>query len=151
IGGYCGLLQQRIGANDPLQRIATEIGQASDRASGLTRQLLALSRKQVLQPRVLDLNEVVTGMGKMLQRLIGEDVELRTGFDHSLGHVQADPGQIEQVILNMAVNARDAMPRGGKLTISTSNVTVDEKTIFRNRGLEVGHYVMLAISDSGVG
>lgn len=151
IGGYSGLLKQRVSGNDPLRRIAEEIGQASDRASGLTRQLLALSRKQVLQPRVLDLNEVVTGMGRMLQRLIGEDIELRTVFDHSLGHVQADPGQIEQVILNMAINARDAMPRGGKLTISTSNVTLDEKTTFRNRGLDVGHYVMLAISDSGVG
>ncbi|MDB6025232.1 MAG: Blue-light-activated protein [Verrucomicrobiales bacterium] len=151
IGGYSSVMQLKIGANDPLQRIASEIGQAAERAGGLTRQLLALSRKQVLQPRVLDLNEVVTGMGRMLQRLIGENIELRTVFDHSLGHVLADPGQIEQVILNMAVNARDAMPNGGKLTISTSNVTLDQKTMFRNRGLEVGHYVMLAISDSGVG
>lgn len=151
IGGYCAVLQRRISPDDPLQKIASEIGHASDRAAGLTHQLLALSRKQVLQPRILDLNEVVTGMGKMLQRLIGENIELRTAFDHSLGSIKADPGQIEQVILNMAVNARDAMPHGGKLTISTSNVTLDQKTTLRNRGLDVGDYVMLAISDSGAG
>jgi signal transduction histidine kinase/ActR/RegA family two-component response regulator len=151
IGGYCALLQRRVGENDPLQKIAAEIETASDRAAGLTRQLLAFSRKQVLQPRVLDLKEVVSGMAKMLQRLIGENIELRTVCDPSLGRIKADPGQIEQVILNMVVNARDAMPRGGKLTISTTNVTLDEKMDGRERGLEIGHYVMLAISDTGVG
>jgi len=105
----------------------------------------------VLQPRVLSLNEALHNMEKMLRRLIGEDIDLSTVFDPSLGHVKADPGQIEQVIMNLAVNARDAMPRGGKLTISTSNVTLDQKTILRNRALNVGEYVMLAISDNGMG
>src|SRR5205807_684482 len=116
-----------------------------------TGQLLAFSRKQVLQPRVLQLNEVLRGMEKMLRRLIGEDIELSTVFEPALKRVKADPGQIEQVILNLAVNARDAMPRGGKLTIRTANVTLDQKTNFRQRALEVGHYVMLAVSDNGVG
>lgn len=151
IGGYCDLLLQRIGEKDPLRHNAEEIRNASERAAGLTHQLLAFSRKQVLQPRVLELNKVVSGMDKMLRRLIGEDIELRTVFDSSLGQVKADPGQLEQVILNMAVNARDAMPLGGKLTIQTANVSLDQRTTFRNRGLAVGEYVMLAISDTGVG
>ena len=90
-------------------------------------------------------------MEKMLQRLIGEDIEMSITFDPALGYVKADPGQMEQVIMNLAINARDAMPRGGKLTISTSNITIDQKTWFRNRSLEVGEYVMLAISDNGMG
>ncbi len=90
-------------------------------------------------------------MEKMLRRLIGEDIELATNFDSSLGNVKADPGQLEQVVMNLAVNARDAMPRGGKLTISTTNVTIDQQTNFRNRTLDVGEYVMLAISDNGMG
>ena len=105
----------------------------------------------MLQPRVMQLNDVLRNMEKMLRRLIGEDVHLSTVFDTSLGHVKADPGQIEQVIMNLAVNARDAMPRGGKLTLSTSNVRVDEQSNYRNRTLEIGEYVLLAISDNGVG
>ena len=128
-----------------------EIQKASERASSLTSQLLAFSRKQVLQPRVLQLNEVVLGMEKMLRRLVGEDVEFATSFDSALGHVKADPGQIEQVIMNLVVNARDAMPRGGKLTIGTANTTIDQQTKFRDRTLGVGEYVMLAISDNGMG
>jgi signal transduction histidine kinase len=151
IGGYSALMLQRLGDQDSLRSNAEEIQRASDRAAALTRQLLAFSRKQVLQPRVLDLNEIVAGMDKMLRRLIGEDIELRTIFQPSTGKVKADPGQIEQVILNMAVNARDAMPRGGKLTIRIANVEMDQATSFRGRGLEVGSYVMLAISDTGVG
>jgi signal transduction histidine kinase/ActR/RegA family two-component response regulator len=150
ITGYCGLLSARK-IEEPVRKQIQEIGQAAERASSLTGQLLAFSRKQVLQPRVLGLNEVVRGMEKMLRRLIGEDIELSTVFESSLRSVQADPGQIEQVILNMAVNARDAMPRGGKLTIRTSNVTIDQATSFRQRVLPVGEYVMLAISDNGVG
>ena len=101
---------------------------------------------------MLELNGVVgKGMEKMLRRLIGEDIELRGVFDRALGHVKADPGQIEQVILNLAVNARDAMPHGGKLTIETANVYLDQKTVFRNRDLDVGEYIMLAITDTGVG
>jgi len=151
IGGYCDLSVMQLPETDPLQGNIVEIQRAAKRAGALTGQLLAFSRKQVLQPRVLSLNEVLHNMERMLRRLIGEDIDLSTVFDPSLGHVKADPGQIEQVIMNLAVNARDAMPRGGKLTISTSNVTLDQKTILRNRALEVGEYVMLAISDNGMG
>jgi signal transduction histidine kinase/ActR/RegA family two-component response regulator len=151
IGGYCALSLPQLQETDPLQRNITEIHKAAGRASALTGQLLAFSRKQVLRPRVLDLNEVVRNMEKMLRRLIGEDVDLSTNFHSSLGRVKADPGQIEQVIMNLAVNARDAMPRGGKLTISTSNVTIDQETHVRNRTLGEGEYVMLAISDNGTG
>lgn len=151
IEGYCGLSLQEMTETHPLFKHTQEILRAAERASSLTGQLLAFSRKQFLQPRVLQLNEVVQKMEKMLRRLIGEDVELSTAFDAALGRVQADPSQIEQVILNLAVNARDAMPRGGKLTIKTANITVDQKSSFRNRVLEPGEYVMLAISDNGLG
>jgi CheY-like chemotaxis protein len=117
----------------------------------LTGQLLAFSRKQVLQPRIIHLNEVVRGMEKMLRRLIGEDIELSTVFGSPLGYVKADPGQIEQVLMNLAVNARDAMPKGGKLTISTTNTTIDQKSNFRNRTLDAGEYVMIAVTDNGMG
>jgi len=151
ISSYSALSLRKMEKTDPLQKNLAEIQKAAERASSLTRQLLAFSRKQVLQPRVLQLNEVVGGMEKMLRRLIGEDVELSISFAGSLGHVKADPGQIEQVIMNLAVNARDAMPRGGKLTISTTNARIDHKTSFRNRTLDVGEYVMIAISDNGMG
>jgi signal transduction histidine kinase/ActR/RegA family two-component response regulator len=151
IGGYCALSLPELDETDPLKKNMTEIQKAAERAKGLTGQLLAFSRKQVLQPRVLNLNEAVQGMEKMLRRLIGEDIDLSTVFESPLGRVKADPGQIEQVIMNLAVNARDAMPRGGKLTISTSNVTIDQKMHIRNRTLEAGKYVMLAISDNGMG
>jgi CheY-like chemotaxis protein len=135
----------------PLRKYSEEIQAAAERASSLTGQLLAFSRKQILQPRVINLNDIVGGMEKMLRRLIGEDIELCTLFDPEIGHVKADPGQFEQVILNLGVNARDAMPRGGKLTIQTANVSLDQKTRFRNRDLDVGEYIMVAISDTGVG
>ncbi len=151
ISGYCGMTLQKMTLDHPLRKNAEEIQRAAERASALTHQLLAFSRKQVLQPRVLDVNEVVRGMEKMLRRLIGEDIDLVTVHEPALGSVKADPGQLEQVILNMAVNARDAMPRGGKLTIRTKNVTLDHGTRFRNRALENGDYVLLAISDTGVG
>ncbi len=151
INGYCALTLQKEAEVAPVRKNIEEIQKASERAASLTSQLLAFSRKQVLRPRVLQLNEVVHGMEKMLRRLIGEDVALSTAYDPALGNVKADPGQIEQVLMNLAVNARDAMPRGGKLTISTSNAMVDQQTKFRNRTLEIGEYVMLAISDSGMG
>ncbi|MGH7941330.1 MAG: ATP-binding protein, partial [Limisphaerales bacterium] len=151
IGGYCSMSVQAVDKNSPLQKNITEIQNASDRAASLTRQLLAFSRKQVLQPRVLQLNDIVHTMETMLRRLIGEDVELSIVSDPSLGRVKADPGQVEQVIMNLAVNARDAMPRGGKLTISTSNVVIDHQLKFRNRALDIGEYVLLAITDNGVG
>jgi PAS domain S-box-containing protein len=151
IGGYCAMSLPALEAGQPLQKNILEIQKASERAASLTGQLLAFSRKQVLQPRVLQLNEVVQGMEKMLRRLIGEDVELSTRFDSALGCVKADPGQFEQVLMNLAVNARDAMPRGGKLTLTTSNVLIDHQTKFRNRTLDAGHYVVVAVSDNGMG
>lgn len=151
INGYCAMALQKKEEVQPIRKNIEEIQKAADRAASLTNQLLAFSRKQVLQPRVLQLNDVVRGMEKMLRRLIGEDIELCTTFDSTLGNVKADPGQLEQVIMNLAINARDAMPRGGKLSISTSKAIIDHSTKYRNRTLEVGEYVMLSISDNGMG
>ena len=113
INGYTELLMDKFASDDRVTVYLKEIAQAGERAASLTRQLLAFSRSQVLAPQVLDLNAVVTNLGKMLKRMIGEDIELRTVLDPALGRVKADPGQIEQVIMNLAVNARDAMPQGG--------------------------------------
>ncbi|HEY3862815.1 MAG TPA: ATP-binding protein [Verrucomicrobiae bacterium] len=151
IGGYCALAMPSLGETDPLQRNLTEIYKAAERARGLTGQLLAFSRKQVLQPRVLNLCEVIQGMEKMLRRLVGEDIEFLTAYAVNIRHVKADPGQIEQVIMNLVVNARDAMPRGGKLTISVSNAFVDQDTMFRNRALNAGRYVLISVTDTGLG
>ena len=151
IRGYSELLLQRSSANDLVRTNAEEIRKAADRAASLTRQLLAFSRKQVLQPKVLDLNAVVTEVEKMLRRLIGEDIELTAVLDLALGPVKADPGQIEQIILNLAVNARDAMPQGGRLTLKTANVTLDQAYVRQHLGATPGPYVLLAVSDTGVG
>ncbi|HEV2694107.1 MAG TPA: ATP-binding protein [Verrucomicrobiae bacterium] len=151
INGYCSMALMKKEEVQPIRKNIEEILKASDRAASLTNQLLAFSRKQVLQPRVLQLNDVMRGMDKMLRRLIGEDVELVTTFDPKAGNVKADPGQLEQVIMNLCVNARDAMPRGGKLSISTANVSIDQESRHRNRTLEVGNYVMLSVSDNGMG
>ncbi|MCH8948133.1 MAG: PAS domain S-box protein, partial [Acidobacteria bacterium] len=149
--GYGELMLNRLDANDPLRRNAEEIQKAAERATALTQQLLAFSRKQVLQPKVLDLNAVVTEVEKMLRRLIGEDIELTAVLDLALGPVKADPGQIEQIILNLAVNARDAMPQGGRLTLKTANVTLDQAYVRQHMGATPGPYVLLAVSDTGVG
>ena len=150
IKGYTGLLID--GLEDPRQRaLLQHIDQAAERASSLTRQLLAYSRRQVLQPKVMNLNDLVVTMDKMLQRVIGEDVEMKTIAHHSLGSVKADPGQIEQVIMNLAVNARDAMPKGGSLTVETANIDLDETYAKNHPGTYAGNYVMLAVSDTGVG
>jgi len=151
ITGYSELLLMRIHEHDPLRKDLEQIRKAADRAASLTRQLLAFSRRQILQPRVLNLNAVVADMEEMLQRLIGEDIDLVTVLHPELGRVKADPGQIEQVIMNLVVNARDAMPQGGKLTIETANVVLDEDYVRRHVGVEAGSYVMLAVSDTGVG
>jgi len=129
-----------------------EILKASRRGASLTKQLLAFSRKQIVQPRPLNLNEVIKDLEKMLERLIGEDIDLIIHYGHDLGNIEADPGQMQQIVMNLAVNARDAMPKGGTLTITTENVELDEKYFFR-RGLELrpGPYVRLAISDTGMG
>jgi CheY-like chemotaxis protein len=136
---------------DPKRQDVQEIKAAAQRAATLTRQLLAFSRKQVLQPRVLDLNAVVRTLEKMLQPLIGEHVKLRIVLEPQLGAVRADPAQIEQVIMNLAVNARDALPGGGQLTIQTANVELDEAQARERSGATPGRYVMLAVSDTGVG
>src|SRR4029077_15482301 len=151
ISGYSEFLLDRLGPDPALRGPAKEISTAAERATSLTRQLLAFSRKQMLAPKVLDLNGVVTENLKMLTRLIGEDIDLVMIPGAELGPVKADPSQIEQVILNLAVNARDAMPHGGKLTIETANVTLDETYARIHSPLRPGDYVMLAISDTGVG
>jgi PAS domain S-box-containing protein len=151
ITGYGELLKKRISDQPNLQRYVNDILKAAERAAGLTRQLLAFSRQQVLQPRVLDLNSVVGEMEKMLRRLIGEDIQLVTVFGDGLGRVKADPGQMEQVLMNLAVNARDAMPRGGRLTIETANMELDADYARSRPGVKPGPHVMLAVSDSGHG
>ncbi len=149
--GYSEALQQKIGVDDPMREAVDEIESAGRRAAALTQQLLAFSRKQVLEPKILDLNSIVADVEKMLRRLIGEDVELEIIPGSGLGTVKADRGQIEQVILNLAVNARDAMLRGGKLKIETMNADLDENDARRTRYVVPGHYVMLQVSDSGMG
>jgi PAS domain S-box-containing protein len=151
ISGYSEFLLERLGPDPRLRGPAQEISNATQRATSLTRQLLAFSRKQMLAPKVLDLNEVVTENLKMLTRMIGEDIDLVMVPSSALGAVRADPGQIDQVIMNLAVNARDAMPDGGRLTIETANVSLDESFARTHAPLAPGEYVMLAISDTGVG
>jgi two-component system, cell cycle sensor histidine kinase and response regulator CckA len=143
--------ERQLQPQDPLLPNLEEIKKAGDRAASLTRQLLAFSRKQVLQPRVLDLNSVVLDLEKMLRRLIGEDIALRTVLESKLGSVKVDPGQIEQIIMNLAVNARDAMPQGGNLTIETKNVCLDYEYSAQHVGVSPGSFVMLAVSDTGAG
>ncbi|HUE83350.1 MAG TPA: response regulator [Pyrinomonadaceae bacterium] len=149
--GYSDLTMRRLAEDNPLHRNLAEIKKAGERASALTRQLLAFSRKQVLQPRVFDLNAVVTDLERMLHPTIGEDVALKTILEANLGNVKADPGQMEQVIINLAVNARDAMPNGGKLLIETANVYLDESYARQHVSVVPGHYILLAITDSGTG
>jgi len=149
--GYSDLLMSRLGGDSPLRKDVLEIRKAGERATTLTRQLLAFSRRQVLQPKVLNLNSVVAEMHQMLCRLIGEDVDLVTVLVPGLGRVKADPGQIEQIIMNLVVNARDAMPHGGKLTIETANVDLDDAYVRQHAGVQPGPYALLAISDTGLG
>jgi two-component system cell cycle sensor histidine kinase/response regulator CckA len=149
--GNCSLLESRLSSEGPLAEMVAEINSTAQRAAVLTRQLLAFGRRQVLQPRVLDLNVVVADLQTMLERVIGEDIELVTLLAEGLGRVKADPGQIEQVIMNLAVNARDAMPDGGKLTFVTANVVLDEEHVRSHVGAAVGPHVMLAVSDTGCG
>jgi PAS domain S-box-containing protein len=151
ISGYSEFLLERLGAEPHLRGPAQEIARAAERASSLTRQLLAFSRKQMLAPRIVNLNDVATENIKMLTRMIGEDIDLVMVPSPNLWPVRADAGQIEQVIMNLAVNARDAMPSGGKLTIETSNVALDEDYARFHAPLRPGDYVMIAISDTGAG
>jgi two-component system cell cycle sensor histidine kinase/response regulator CckA len=149
--GYSDLTIAQLARQDPMLRNVEEIKKAGERAAALTRQLLAFSRKQVLQPKVIDLNSVVSNLERMLQRVIGEDVELRTLLDPNLGRIKVDPGQIEQIIMNLAVNARDAMPQGGKLTIETKNICHGDEYSLQHVGVNLGSFVMLAVSDTGAG
>jgi signal transduction histidine kinase/ActR/RegA family two-component response regulator len=149
--GYSEILEQRLPQNDPLHKECGQIKKAGQSAASLTRQLLAFSRQQVLEPKVLDLNAIVLQVEKMLQRLIGEDIDLTATLGPALGCIKADQSQIEQVIMNLAVNARDAMPQGGKLMIETANVDLDEDYARRHQPQKPGAYVLLTIADTGIG
>jgi CheY-like chemotaxis protein len=149
--GNAESLRDQLDPNDPRREDSVEIIRAGERAAVLTRQLLAFSRQQVLAPRVVDLAAVVRGTQKMLERVIGEDIKLVTRLDFDTGHVFADPSQIEQVILNLAVNSRDAMPDGGTLTIETKSIDLDEQYANTHPPAEPGAYVMLGVTDTGTG
>jgi nitrogen-specific signal transduction histidine kinase/CheY-like chemotaxis protein len=149
--GYTDLSLRRVGLESPIRRNLEETKKAAERAASLVRQLLAFSRKQILEPKVLDLNDVVKDMEKMLTRLIGENVKLATQLDPNLGSVKADPCQVEQIIVNLIVNARDAMPRGGSVTIETANTTLDDQTVLKHLSVLPREYVMLAVTDTGTG
>jgi two-component system cell cycle sensor histidine kinase/response regulator CckA len=149
--GYGQVLKQRLGPDNPLFEHAEEIEKAGQRAASLTRQLLAFSRQQILSPTVLDLNALVSDMEKMLPRLLGEDITVTTVLAPALGTVKADRSQIEQILMNLAVNARDAMPQGGKLIFETGNKEFDAQYIRQHPGAKLGSYVMLSVTDSGMG
>jgi PAS domain S-box-containing protein len=149
--GYTGLLLDRLSDRDPARREVLEIQKAGERAADLTRQLLAFSRRQVLQPRVIRVNQIIAEMDRMLRRLIGEDVDLATILEADLGYARVDPTQIEQVIMNLAINARDAMPNGGKLTIESRNLELDESYARKHADIQPGPYIMIAVSDTGCG
>ncbi|HYJ32883.1 MAG TPA: PAS domain S-box protein [Candidatus Binatia bacterium] len=151
IAGYGELVLADLKEPGAARSRVLEILRATERATGLTRQLLAFGRKQVIEPRVLDLNATAQDAERMLRRLIGEDIDIAMKLAPDLGRIQADPGQVEQVIINLAVNARDAMPRGGKLTIETTNVALDEDAVRGYVDVKPGHYVRLCVSDTGVG
>ena len=151
ITSYCDLLLEDLGGDDPKREDVEQVRKAADGAAALTRQLLAFSRQQVIAPRVVNLSAVVAGVEKMLRRVIGEDVDLVTALDPRVGSVRADIGQLEQVLMNLAVNARDAMPTGGKLTIETANVVHDPRYARERAAAAVSRFVMLAVSDTGVG
>ena len=149
--GFSEMIVSSLDPSAAGRTYAKEVLKAVERASGLTRQLLAFSRKQVLEPRVVNLNELVSNLEKMLQRLIGEDVNLFTKLDPHLGLVKADPTQVEQVVMNLSVNARDAMSEGGSLTIETANVELDELYARQSADLRPGRYVLLSVNDTGTG
>ena len=151
INGYSALILNKLHERDPIQHGVLEIKKAGERAAALTQQLLAFSRRQILQPKVLNLNAVVSGIETMMRRLVGEDVSLTTQLDPALGFVTADAGQLEQVLMNLVVNARDAMPDGGRLVIKTSNVEVDQAFAGQHPEARTGPHVLLSVSDTGKG
>ena len=151
ITGYVGLTKKRSGNSELVMRGLDEIEKAGNRATRLTQQLIAFSRKQILQPQILDLNQIVSNMDRMLRHLIGENIELVTIPNPGIGKVKADPGQIEQVVVNLALNARDAMPNGGRLTIETANVDLDQSILHNHGDIPPGPYVKLVFRDDGSG
>jgi two-component system cell cycle sensor histidine kinase/response regulator CckA len=151
IGGYAEIIAEELGPSHHLRKDADEILSAARSAAGLTQQLLAFSRRQILQPQILDLNQVLRRVQQLLRRIIGEDVSLAMNLASTLDRVVTDPGQIEQVIMNLAVNARDAMPMGGRLIIETANVELDEAYVAQHRGAAAGKHVMIGVSDTGIG
>jgi CheY-like chemotaxis protein len=151
IEGYVEMATNRSGAQPELRRDLQHIGDASERAGTLVRQLLAFSRKQVLKPKILDLNSIVLNLDKLLRRLLAETVEMKTVAGKGVGAVKADPSQIEQVIMNLVVNARDAMPNGGRILIETSNVELNDAYSQDHAAVRPGRYVMLAVTDTGIG
>jgi len=151
IMGYNGMILAGLGPESPLRKFAGEIEHAAERATGLTRQLLVFSRKQTVQPVVLDLNDTVADLDKMLRRLVDENIAMTMVPGKEIGRVKADPGYVGQVLMNLVVNARDAMPNGGKLTIATVNATLDESYAATHPGAIPGDYVMLSVSDTGTG
>ncbi len=151
INGYCELLLDDLGTEDPMRNDLDQIRKAGQRATSLTSQLLAFGRKQLLQPEILDLNDDIAQMSSMLRRMIREDIDLITIAQPDLNRIKADPGQIQQIVMNLAINARDAMCAGGKLVIETANIDFDEDYIQKHPEVRAGSYVMLAISDNGIG
>ena len=149
--GYCDLILKRLDKDNPIVADLRQIRLGGERAASLTRQLLAFSRRQILEPRLLNLNEAVRGLENMLRRLIGEDIFLLVSVAENSGSIMADPGQVEQVIMNLAVNARDAMQRGGSLTIETADMDLDESYASAHPGVTPGPHVMLAVTDTGAG
>jgi len=151
IKGYCQLSLAEMKESTPIKDVLEVINKAAEKAADLTRQLLAFSRRQIMEVRVLDLNALLQNLDKMLRRIIGEDIELVTLLGKDVGRVKADPGQIEQVVMNLAVNAKDAMSKGGKLIIETANAELDEAYAHAHVAVTPGRYVMIAVSDTGVG
>ncbi len=151
INGYSGMLLSEVGPNDPIRPRLEEIATAGERAAELTRQLLAFSRKQVIEPRILDLNQVVEDVTKMLRRLLGEDIAVHTVLAPDLGPIRSDSGQLHQLLMNLAVNARDAMPNGGKFVIETENIEIDEEYAATHAESRVGAFVLLTVTDTGIG
>jgi PAS domain S-box-containing protein len=151
ISGYDRMLLDGLSPLDPLRGYAEEVAKAAERAAALTTQLLAFSRRQVMLPRVIDINELLHTAERMLRRLIGEDIDLALSLAAGAGNIKADPGQVEQIVFNLAINARDAMPGGGKLTIETAVTHLDENYARIHLGVQPGDYVMIAVSDTGHG